>query len=163
MSAKNIRQLIQQIVGDMWNLPVTAKVTQVKGETCSIQISSGLELHGVRLKATVTGKEQKIMLTPRIGSDVVVFSQNGDLNTLFVVQINEVEKIEIIKDDMRILLGDKVCVEVDGVNLGQTLAQLCEAIKTLTVSTGVGPSGTPLPPTQQKIQQLEKDFKTLFN
>lgn len=162
MSAKNVRQLIQQIVGDMWNFPITAKVTQVKGETCSIQISSGLELHGVRLKATVTEKKQKIVLTPRIGSDVIVFSQSGNLNTLFVVQINEVEKIEIIKNDMRVILEDKVCIEVGGVNLGQTLEKLCEAMKTLTVSTGVGPSGTPLPPTQQKVQQLEKDFQTLF-
>lgn len=163
MSAKNIRQFIQQIVGDMWNLPFTAKVTQVKGEMCSIQLASGLELNGVRLKATQTGADHKLLLTPQIGSDVIVFSQSGDLNNLFVVQINEVAKIEIIKESMQITLEDKVSIVVDEVDLGQTLANLCEAIKTLTVSTGTGPSGTPLPPTQQKIQQLERDFKTLFN
>lgn len=163
MSAKNVRQFIQQIVGDMWNLPLTAKVIQVDGETCSIKLSSGLELDGVRLKATQTEKEQKIMLTPRIGSDVIVFSQSGDLNNLFVVQINEVDKIELVNEAMQITLEDKVSIVVDGVDLGQTLANLCEAIKTLTVSTGTGPSGTPLPPTQQKIQQLERDLKTLFN
>jgi len=162
MSAKNVRQFIQQIVGDMWNLPLTAKVMQVDGETCSIKLPSGLELDGVRLKATQTEKEQKIMLTPRIGSDVLVFSQSGDLNNLFVIQINEVEKIEILNDDLQLVLDDQLHIEVSGVNLGQTLAQLCETLKTLTVSTGVGPSGTPLPPTQQKVAQLEQNFKTIF-
>lgn len=163
MSAKNVRQFIQQIVGDMWNLPFTAKVTQIKGETCSIELASGLELNGVRLKATQTGEKQKLLLTPRIGSDVIVCSQSGDLNNLFVVQINEVDKIELVNEAVQITLEEKVSIVVDGVNLGQTLVNLCEAIKTLTVSTGTGPSGTPLPPTQQKIQQLERDLKTLFN
>ncbi|QQU02605.1 hypothetical protein [Myroides odoratus] len=162
MSAKNVRQFIQQIVGDMWNLPLTAKVMQVDGETCSIKLPSGLELDRVRLKATQTEKEQKIMLTPRIGSDVLVFSQSGDLNNLFVIQINEVEKIEILNDDLQLVLDDQLHIEVSGVNLGQTLEQLCETLKTLTVSTGVGPSGTPLPPTQQKVAQLEQNFKTIF-
>lgn len=162
MSATDIRRLIQQIVGDMRNLPIQGEVISVDGETCSVRIASGLELQGVRLKATVTEGKQKVLSTPAEGSSVLMLSVGGGLDNLVVISIDEVSKIEIITEDVAVLVDDKVSIEVGGVKLADTLANLCDAIKTLTVSTGVGPSGTPLPPTIQKVQQLENDFKTLF-
>lgn len=157
-----LRRLIRAIVGDMWNLPLLGEVTAVEGEMCSVKLTSGLEVSDVRLKATVTGVDKKVLMTPSIGSDVMMMSSTGTLDNLFVISMDAVDKVEIISSDVNITVDDKVSVEVSGVNLGETLADLCDAIKTLTVSTGVGPSGTPLPPTQQKVQKLEEDFKTLF-
>lgn len=157
-----LRRLIRAIVGDMWNLPLSGTVTAVNSEMCSVKLVSGLEVSDVRLKATVTEGKNKVLLTPVVGSDVIIMSSTGTLDNLFVLSMDEVDKVEIINSDVSITIDDKVSVEVSGVNLGETMANLCDAIKTLTVSTGVGPSGTPLPPTQQKVQELEQDFKTLF-
>lgn len=162
MTATELRRLFRAIVGDMWNLPLSGTVTAVNGEMCSVKLVSGLEVSDVRLKATVTEGKNKVLLTPVVGSDVIIMSSTGTLDNLFVLSMNEVDKVEIINSDVSITIDNKVSLEVSGVNLRETMANLCDAIKTLTVSTGVGPSGTPLPPTQQKVQQLEKDFKTLF-
>ncbi|MDM1513597.1 hypothetical protein [Myroides odoratimimus] len=162
MTATELRRLFRAIVGDMWNLPLSGTVTVINGEMCSVKLVSGLEVSDVRLKATVTEGKNKVLLTPVVGSDVIIMSSTGTLDNLFVLSMNEVDKVEIINSDVSITIDDKVSVEVSGVSLGETMANLCDAIKTLTVSTGVGPSGTPLPPTQQKVQQLEKDFKTVF-
>lgn len=157
-----LRRIIKAIVGDMWNLPLLGEVTAVDGETCSVKITSGLVVSDVRLKATVTGGDKKVLMTPVVGSDVIMMSSTGTLDNLFVIIMDAIDKVEIISADVNITVDDKVSIEVAGVKLSETLSDLCDAIKTLTVSTGVGPSGTPLPPTQHKVQKLEEDFKTLF-
>jgi phage baseplate assembly protein gpV len=61
------------------------------------------------------------------------------------------------------LTGNKASLKNDSTGLKTILKDLFTAIKTLTVSTGVGPSGTPLPPTIQKITQLEQKTNQLLN
>ena len=80
--------------------------------------------------------------------------------------------ITVAKDDNWKVSQDKVTIELtgnkaslknDSTGLKTILKDLFTAIKTLTVSTGVGPSGTPLPPTIQKITQLEQKTDQLLN
>lgn len=59
--------------------------------------------------------------------------------------------------------GNKASLKNDSTGLKTILKDILTAIKTLTVSTGVGPSGTPLPPTIQKITQLEQKTDQLLN
>ena len=61
------------------------------------------------------------------------------------------------------LTGNKASFKNDSTGLKTILKDLFTAIKTLTVSTGVGPSGTPLPPTIQKVTQLEQKTDQLLN
>ncbi len=76
------------------------------------------------------------------------------------------------KDDQYKVEQDKVSFELtenkaslknDSTGLKTILKDLFTAIKSLTVSTGVGPSGTPLPPTIQKVTQLEQKVDNLLN
>lgn len=161
-NATDVRRFVQQIVGDMRNLPIVGEVVSVNGEACCVKLSSGLEVKGVRLKATITQGKQKVLLTPLVGSDVIIMSSTGDLNNLFVVSVNEIEKLEILNNDVTIVINDKVTVDVAGVNLASTLVDLCDTLLTFQVYTGVGPSGTALPATQQKITKLKKEFETIF-
>lgn len=80
--------------------------------------------------------------------------------------------ITVAKDDSWKVSQDKVTIELtgnkaslknDSTGLKTLLKDILTAIKTLTVSTGVGPSGTPLPPTIQKITQLEQKTDQLLN
>lgn len=57
----------------------------------------------------------------------------------------------------------KIALVNGSTGLNDVLKSIVDAIKTLTVSTGVGPSGTPLPPTIQKTTQIESSLKNLFN
>ena len=57
----------------------------------------------------------------------------------------------------------KVSLINGSTGLKEILTSIVDAIKTLTVSTGVGPSGTPLPPTIQKTSELETSLKNFFN
>ena len=61
------------------------------------------------------------------------------------------------------LTGNKASLKNDSTGFKTILKDILTAIKTLTVSTGVGPSGTPLPPTIQKITELEQKTDQLFN
>lgn len=57
----------------------------------------------------------------------------------------------------------KLAVINAGTGLNELLTKIVDAIATLTVSTAVGPSGTPLPPTIQKTTELEGLLKQFFN
>jgi phage baseplate assembly protein gpV len=61
------------------------------------------------------------------------------------------------------LTGNKASLKNDSTGLKTILNDILSAIKTLTVSTGVGPSGTPLPPTIQQITALEQKTEQLLN
>ena len=75
----------------------TAKVKTVNGETCSVELD-GLTLTDVRLRAVVNGENSKILVTPEIGSYVLVSDLAGDLSQLAVVGCSEVKKIEVDTD-----------------------------------------------------------------
>lgn len=61
------------------------------------------------------------------------------------------------------LTGNKASLKNDSTGLKTILKDLLSAIKSLTVSTGVGPSGTPLPPTITKLTQVETKVDNLLN
>jgi phage baseplate assembly protein gpV len=61
------------------------------------------------------------------------------------------------------LTGNKMSLKNNSKSFKTILNDILMAIKTLTVSTAVGPSGTPLPPTLQKIMVLEQDVNNLLN
>jgi len=60
------------------------------------------------------------------------------------------------------LTGNKASLKNDSTSIKTILNDILTAIKTLTVSTAVGPSGTPLPPTIQKITSVEQDVNNLL-
>ena len=61
------------------------------------------------------------------------------------------------------LSNGKVAFINAGTGLYDLLTKIVDAIATLTVSTAVGPSGTPLPPTIQKTTELTQLLGQFFN
>lgn len=82
----------------------TAKVTSLDGETCDVELE-GMKLTDVRLRAVMNGEDSKILVTPKIGSHVLVVDLSGNLSQLAVVGYSEVEKIEIDATDKIIFNG----------------------------------------------------------
>lgn len=72
--------------------------------------------------------------------------------------------LTISQGEMVIELKDgKLSITNSGTGLNELLKKIVDAIATLTVSTAVGPSGTPLPPTIQKTTELSSLLKQFFN
>lgn len=57
----------------------------------------------------------------------------------------------------------KIAFTNNGTGLNDILTKLNTAIKTLTVSTSTGPSGTPLPPTVQATEEIAQLLGNFFN
>lgn len=72
--------------------------------------------------------------------------------------------LTISQGEMIIELKDgKLSITNSGTGLNELLEKIVDAIATLTVSTAVGPSGTPLPTTIQKTTELTNLLKLFFN
>ncbi len=142
-----IRQLSELLKGFHSNVQVffQATVERVSGNTCTIKIDE-LSISDVRLKATTAKNDNTVLLTPAVGSDVLVGSLSGDLSNLFVVSSDVIENIEI------------TC---QGQNLMSLLSQMLQALQRATVIVPQG-SGTFDPGTIATLTQVEQQLKMIF-
>lgn len=74
---------------------ILAEVKQVDGTTCTVIIDE-LELREVRLRAVVNDEESGIVVTPKVGSMVMISDlSNGNMNDWAVMMYSEIETIAI--------------------------------------------------------------------
>jgi hypothetical protein len=125
-----------------------ATVESVEGTTCTVKVDS-LSISVVRLKATTSKTENQVLLTPMVGSDVLVGSLAGDFNNLFVLTTDVIDLVDI------------TC---NGQNLMQNISDLIGAFSgTLQLTTSVGAAtGTFDPATIAKLKSVETAFKQIF-
>ena len=69
-------------------------VKEVSGVTCTVEIGS-LTVSDVRLRASEKQEETQILITPAIGSAVILASLSGDMTNLVVVAVDVAESITI--------------------------------------------------------------------
>lgn len=123
----------------------TATFVSSQGDTCTINVD-GLELDGVRLKPTTAQTENKVLLTPAEGSDVLVGSFSGDFSNLFVLSADVVDTIEI------------TC---NGQNVMKLVSQLIQTLAKAQVITPLG-NGTFDPGVISQLNMIETSFKQIF-
>ncbi|MWB92992.1 hypothetical protein GON26_01335 [Flavobacterium sp. GA093] len=160
-----IKALLQQIVGANSNLPITGKVISIEGESCTVQLISGLKVSDVKLKATINEQDNFILVTPKEGSSVIMLSSTGDLENLTVIKADQFEKMEINQGGLNILIDSndgKVSIKNDSVSLKEILSDLSELLKNIKVFTPMGPSGNPLPDSIQAIVNFETKVNQLL-
>lgn len=88
--ARNIRDL----VGGRTLTIYQGEVTKVDGSVCTVKFANQ-EISDIRLRASSVDVDKQMLITPKVGSSVVVGSLSGDLSELVVLQVDEVESIEI--------------------------------------------------------------------
>lgn len=88
--ARNIRDL----VGGKTLTIYQGEVTKVDGSLCTVKFANQ-EISDIRLRASSVDVDKQMLITPKVGSSVVVGSLSGDLSELVVLQVDEVESIEI--------------------------------------------------------------------
>ena len=91
---RRLRDNLKAIAGSEQITIYQGIVTAVKGDTCSCKIDN-IEIEDIRLRASLAETEKRILITPKVGSAVIVGSLSGDLSSLVVLQVDEIERIEI--------------------------------------------------------------------
>lgn len=147
----NIKEILQQIVldgetGGSVGSSFLATVASVNKSnySCSVRIvgSDGV-MEDVRLKAEF-GKSYGVVSIPRKGSYVVVTVMSSAVGA-FVSLCSEVEKVEIEVGLLKCVIeNDTISVKNNSYSLKKAFDDILDAISKLTVTTGVGPSGTPI-------------------
>lgn len=147
------------------NLPITAKVLSVNGGTCTVKLNSSLVLSDVRLKATMSDDEDSYLVIPKVGSEVVLLSQTGELSALMVIKVDSVENIQYKKGlfefEVDGTLG-KVTLKKGAVNFGTLINNLIDTISGAQLITSSGP-GTINPITQAQLLEIKTAFNTILN
>jgi len=162
---KELKKLIREIVGANSNLPITATVVSVQGESCTVELSSGLVLTDVKLKATISEGNNYMKLVPKKGSTVLLLSLSGDLSNLTVIKVDEIEKLEFKQDGLEILIDStdgKLEIKNEQVSFKEILADLTSLLNQFKVNTPAGPSTNIMPDTVVLIDAFETKFKQLL-
>lgn len=163
-----IAQKVKQIVGGSEAIIFPAEVKSVDDTTCTILIGD-LQLSDVRLRAVINDEEDKLLITPAVGSQVLVADlSNGQFRDLAVLTYSEPEKIDVKIGETAISVKDGL-VEFNGggnnglVNISDLTQKLNnfenkvnELITVLSgISVTLAPSGTfPFAPFFSTVQTL---------
>lgn len=123
----------------------TATFVSSQGDTCTINVD-GLELDSVRLKPTTAQTDNKVLLTPAVGSNVLVGSISGDFSNLFVLSADVIDTIEI------------TC---NGQNVMDLVSRLIQTLAKAQVITPLG-NGTFDPGVISQLNRIETSFKQIF-
>jgi hypothetical protein len=163
---KKLAEALQNLAADsIIHMPlINAEVISVENESCTVKIDD-VEIDEVRLKATINGTSNKVLLKPKVGSMVLIGSLTGDLKDLAVLNIDELEKLQYEQDGLLVEIDStdaKIKIANADTSLYELLQSLANLLKQFKVHTPVGPSGTPLPDTITAIEQFETSFKKIL-
>ena len=74
-----------------------AEIVSIQDDTtCTVKLEDDLQLSDVRLRSVVNSEESGIVITPAVGSVVLVADlSGGKLSSMAVIMYSEIDKIEI--------------------------------------------------------------------
>ena len=122
-------------------------VKEVSGVTCTVEIGS-LTVSDVRLRASEKQEETQILITPAIGSAVILASLSGDMTNLVVVAVDVAESITINGGKLGGLI-----------NIEALTAKLNELVQVFNSHTHTAPNGPTTPPTTTASKLQRKDYE----
>lgn len=97
---------------------------------------------------SIEKKDKGIFIFPKIDSSVIVSRVAGS-SVLYVSIFSVIDKLEIdIEETIYKMDAEGHVLEKGSSGLKKTLSELCDAIGRLTVTTSMGPSGTPINATE---------------
>ena len=137
---KELAQLVQTAAGKVTLTLMQGIVKKVDGVLCEVDLGN-ITVPDVRLRASEASEEGQLLVTPAIGSAVIVGSLSGDLTQLVILAIDRAESI-VIKGGK---LGGLINIEP----LTQKINDLIQAINSHTHQGTHGPTGPPLQPVKQ--------------
>lgn len=159
-----IKEALRSITGKKSHVLLSGVVQKVGHTTCDVEIPGGLVLEDVRLKPS-TADSDFIVLRPKPGSIVKMIPESDDLERMLVVCIDSLLSLEVKSEKFHLLVDledNKVTISNEKKDFMSLVSELISATKKIKVSTSTGPSGVPLPDSQNALDQVETSFKKLF-
>ena len=139
-SYKELAQLVQTAAGKATLTLMQGIVKKVDGVLCEVDLGN-ITVPDVRLRASEAIEEGQLLVTPAIGSAVIVGSLSGDLTQLVILAIDRAESI--------VINGGKLGGLSNIEPLTQKMNDLIQAINSHTHQGTHGPTGPPLQPVKQ--------------
>lgn len=147
---KELAQLVRNAAGKAQLTLMQGIVRKVSGLTCEVEIG-GIAVPDVRLRASEAATDAQLLITPKMGTAVIVGSLSGDLTQLVILAIDHAESITINGGK----LGGLINIEP----LTQKINELVQAFNAHTHQGFHGPTGPPLKPAQKLNRNDYEDTK----
>ncbi|MEO0075646.1 MAG: hypothetical protein ABIK31_06020 [candidate division WOR-3 bacterium] len=147
-----IKELLQKIIDKTDNKTLLCRVVNVNADyTATVEpLNEYPSLNDVRLTAKLQS-QRGFILVPKNNSIVcVAFADNYP----FITLTSEIQ-------DIIIAIDGKITLKNNTENFGKLIVDLISAIERLTVTTAVGPSGTPI--NIAEFTTIKNRFKNLLN
>ena len=128
-------------------------VKAVDGITCTVTVGN-IDIPGVRLRASELDNDQQLLITPKVGSPVILGSLSGDLTDLAVLRVDQAASVTIN--------GGSLGGLINIADLTQRLNDLVQAFNTHTHSVTVAHPGgtfTTLKPTASADSFNRSDYE----
>lgn len=156
---KELLNVLRRSLGEPMSF-VHGTVLKVDKTLCTCQLDVGGQVfEHVSLKSIIKN-DTGMVLYPKINS-VVYANFMPDSQRLIVVAFDELESFHVKIEDMEVSGNrDGVVLRRGNESLKSILAATYDAILSMTVTTGVGPSGTPV--NFQQFQQLKDRLNNLL-
>lgn len=145
---KELATLIKQASSEGGRVTILQGIVkEVSSVTCTVEIGS-LTVSDVRLRASEKQEETQILITPAIGSAVILASLSGDMTNLVVVAVDVAESITINGGKLGGLI-----------NIEALTAKLNELVQVFNSHTHTAPNGPTTSPTTSANQLQRKDYE----
>ena len=159
-----MKELIDEI---MRRVPVQLRVGQVKSfdkakGLCDISIEGSPDLLDVRTRSVADEQETGILVSPKKDSFVLVAIIDNKPESACIIGYSEIDEYYLVIEQSKFRMNKDGFLMGRGSNvMGSLVSDLIDAILQMTVTTGTGPSGTPINATvfsqiKQKFSQLLK-------
>lgn len=133
-------------------------VKSIEGTSCTVNIE-GLDIPDIRLRASLTEEGDELLITPKVGTAVIVGSLSGDINNLAVLSVDVADTIVFHGGKQGgLVISPKLVARLN--SLEEEINSLKTAIKTAPIGTSdggavfkaglMGWAGTPLVKTQSQ-------------
>jgi heptaprenylglyceryl phosphate synthase len=133
---------------------VAAKVTAINetDSTIEVELDNGATIDDVQLRSVVKAGD-KVVVIPKVDSIVLIAAINNS-SEFFVVGVEELEKILIVKDGLQVIIAGKIKIEKGADSLKDALVKTIEATEQIVVIYGNNPDYVKLSQALAKINNL---------
>lgn len=138
------------------------KVTEITGNTCKVERENLPPLEDVRLNAIEGDFSNKIIIYPKIGSEVLCLIVAGEKEETAVVQYTEIDKVLIEIDGAKLeMSGGKFQIKNTESDQKKITNDLLGALKAAIILTPSGP-GKFADSTKLKFDEIKQDNENLY-
>lgn len=149
-----MRELIEKIIESKLSVVIDkAKVVELSGSTCKVESLSTKKTHfKCSLNAVLSETDNKLKVTPKVGSTVVIGISNEDV---FIIATSEVDTIEFKQGTVEMLINkDGFKIERDGENFFQCISDMIDELNKIIVINGTSINVSAMQAIKQRFSKI---------